>query len=137
MKPVILAAVRPQGAVAVRRALGEYAEVLPVYAYDDAVTALRSRGDIDLVLCGSFFDETRALDLLRLVRREFPRLPFISCRIGSRAVAPVLVEAMGIAAQSMGAAAFIDMPLLDADAATDVEFRSLVLRHIRKSGTGT
>ena len=31
----------------------------------------------------------------------------------------------------MGAAAFIDMPLLDADAATDGEFRRLVLRHIR------
>ena len=129
---MILAAVRPQGAVAVRRALGEYAEVLPVYEYGDAVAALRSRRDIDLVLCGSFFDETRALDLLRLVRSEFPSLPFVSCRIGSRAVPPVLVEAMGIAAQSMGAAAFIDMPLLDANSATDVEFRSLVLRHIRR-----
>ena len=137
MKPVILAAVRPQGAVAVRRALGEYAEVVPVYAYGDAVAALRSRDDIDLVLCGVFFDETRALDLLRFVRDELGTLPFLACRIGSRAVAPVMVEAMGIAAQRMGAATFIDMPLLDADSATDVEFRSLVLRHIRKSGTGT
>ena len=136
MKPVILAAVRPQGAVAVRRALGEYAEVLPVYEYGDAVAALRSRRDIDLVLCGVFFDETRALDLLRFVRTECAALPFIACRIGSRAVPPVMAEAMGIAAKSMGAAAFIDMPLLDADSTTDVEFRSLVLRHIRKSGTG-
>jgi len=47
-----------------------------------------------------------------------------------------MVEAMGIAAKSMGASAFIDMPLLHADAATDTEFRGLVLRHIRKSGTG-
>ena len=137
MKPVILAAVRPQGAVAVRRALGEYAEVVPVYAYGDALAALRSRGDIDLVLCGVFFDETRAFDLLRHVRSQRAALPFIACRIGSRTIAPVMAEAMGIAAQSMGAAAFIDMPLLDADSATDVEFRSLVLRHIRRSGTGT
>jgi hypothetical protein len=135
-KPTILAAVRPQGGVAVRRALGEYAEVLPVYAYDDAIATLRDR-PIDLVLSGVFFDETRAHDLLRFVRQEFPQVPFVSCRIGDRAVAPAMVEAMGIAAKSMGAAAFIDMPLLHADAVTDTEFRGLVLRHIRKSGTGT
>ncbi|HET7366615.1 MAG TPA: hypothetical protein VFJ70_23825 [Burkholderiales bacterium] len=137
MKPVILAAVRPQGGVAVRRALGEYAEVVPVYAYADAVATLRARSDIDLVLCGMFFDETRAFDLLRLVRVERAALPFIACRIGSRTVAPVMAEAMGIAATSMGAAAFIDMPLLDADVATDGEFRSLVLRHIRPRQMGT
>jgi DNA-binding NtrC family response regulator len=131
VKPVILAAVRPQGGVAVRRALGEYAEVVPVYAYGDAVSALRERRDIDLVLCGMFFDETRALDLLRFVRDEGPMVPFVACRIGGRAVAPVTVEAMGIAAKSMGAAAFIDMPLLDADPEIDGEFRSFVLRHIR------
>ena len=130
-KPAILAAVRPQGGVAVRRALGEYAEVLPVYQYDEGVSVLRAR-PIDLVLCGVFFDETRAFDLLRFVRAEFPHLPFVACRIGERTVPPVMAEAMGIAAQSMGAVAFIDMPLLHADADTDVEFRGLVLRHIRR-----
>jgi hypothetical protein len=129
-KPRILAAVRPQGGVAVRRALGEYAEVLPVYQYDAGVSVLRTR-PIDLVLCGVFFDETRAFDLLRFVRAEFPHLPFVACRIGERTVPPVMAEAIGIAAMSMGAVAFIDMPLLHADADTDVEFRGLVLRHIR------
>src|SRR5258708_10741712 len=128
-KPCILAAVRPQGGVAVRRALGEYATVVPVYQYDDAVAALR-KGGVDLVLCGVFFDETRALDLLRLVRQEFAALSFVACRIGDRTVSPVMVEAMGIAAKSMGAVAFIDMPLLHADSATDTDFRSQVLRHI-------
>jgi DNA-binding NtrC family response regulator len=136
VKPTILAAVRPQGGVAVRRALGEYANVLPVYTYDDALAAL-GKTPADLVLCGMFFDETRALDLLRHVRRELPQLPFVACRIGDRAVSPVTVDAMGVAVQSMGAVAFIDMPLLHADPATDTEFRGLVLRHIRKSGTGT
>ena len=135
-KPVILAGVRPQGGVAVRRALGEYAEVVPVYEYEEAVATLRARRDVDLVLCGVFFNETRAFDLLRLVRAEFPSLPFVACRIGDRVVPPAMAEAMGIAAKSMGAVAFIDMPLLHADASTDVEFRGLVLRHIRKSGTG-
>jgi len=129
-KPCILAAVRPQGGVAVHRVLGEYADVVPVYDYDDALAVLR-KGGVDLVLCGVFFNETRAFDLLRFVRQEFPALPFVACRIGDRAVAPVMAEAMGIAAKSMGAVAFIDMPLLHADNATDVDFRSQVLRQIR------
>ena len=130
-KPRILAAVRPQGGVAVRRALGEYAEVTPVYTYDEALAALRGKSDFDLVLCGVFFNETRALDLLRFVRQEFASLPVVACRIGDRVVAPVMSEAMGIAAKSTGAVAYIDMPLLHADHATDVDFRSQVLRHIR------
>jgi len=130
-KPRILAAVRPQGGVAVRRALGEYAEGAPVYTYDEALAARRGKSDYDLVLCGVFFNETRAFDLVRLVRQEFPSLPVVCCRIGDRVVEPVMSEAMGIAAKSMGAAAYIDMPLLHADHATDVDFRSQVLRQIR------
>jgi hypothetical protein len=129
-KPRILAAVRPQGGVAVRRALGEYAEVMPVYAYDEAVAALRE-SEFELVLCGVFFNETRAFDLLRFVRQEFRSLPVLACRIGDRVVEPVMSEAMGIAAKSIGAQAYIDMPLLRADHATDADFRSQVLRHIR------
>ena len=130
-KPRILAAVRPQGGVAVRRALGEYAMVTPVYTYDKAVAALRGKSEFELVLCGVFFNETRALDLLRFVRQEFPSLPVVACRIGDRVVEPVMSEAMGIAAKSTGAVAYIDMPLLHADHATDVDFRSQVLRQIR------
>ena len=129
-KPCIMAAVRPQGGVAVRRALGEYADVVPVYDYDDAQAVLR-KGGVELVLCGVFFNETRAFDLLRFVRQEFAGLPFVACRIGDRTISPVMVEAMGTAAKSMGAVAFIDMPLLHADNATDTDFRSQVLRHIR------
>ena len=128
--PCIMAAVRPQGGVAVHRALGEYADVVPVYDYDDAQAVLR-KGGVELVLCGVFFNETRAFDLLRFVRQEFAGLPFVACRIGDRAISPVMVEAMGTAAKSMGAVAFIDMPLLHADNATDTDFRSQVLRHIR------
>jgi len=38
---------------------------------------------------------------------------------------------VGIAAKSMGAEAFVDMPLLRPDPAADQEFRSLVLRYLR------
>lgn len=58
------------------------AEVTPLFAYDEAAAALQSKSAFDLVLCGVFFDETRAFDLLRFVRQEFSALPSVACRIG-------------------------------------------------------
>ncbi len=131
MKPKVLAALRPQGVVAVQRAVGQYVEPVPAYTYDEAVSVLRSRQDIDLVACGVFFDETRMFDLLRTVRQEFPDIPFVCCRVGERELQPVSLEAVGIAAKSMGAAGMISLPLLQPSDATDQEFRSFVLRHLR------
>lgn len=128
----MLAALRPQGVVAVQRAVGQYVDPIGVDRYDDAVAALRSRQDIDLVACGVFFDETRMFDLLRTVRQEFPHIPFVCCRVGERELPPVSLEAVGIAAKSMGAAGIISLPLLQPSDATDQEFRSFVLRHLRR-----
>jgi hypothetical protein len=130
-KHKVLAALRPEAIVAVERALGEYAAILPAYTLDDALTLLRSRAEVDLILCGIYFGQTRMFDLLRVARQEFPQLPFVCCRIGDTEIPQVTVEAVGIAAQSMGAAGFINLPLLrTADA--DPEFRSLVLSHVRR-----
>lgn len=127
----ILAAMRPEGAVAVERALGRYAQVVPAYTFEEAVKRLHERDDVSLILCGIYFDETRMFDLLRLARKEFPRIPIVCCRIGQSEVPEVTLEAVGIAAKSMGAEAFVDMPLLRPDPATDQEFRTLVLGHLR------
>jgi DNA-binding NtrC family response regulator len=126
----ILAAMRQEGAVAVERALGRYVEVVPAYTFDDAVRRLQSH-EISLVLCGIYFDQTRMFDLLRFVKGKHPGLRFVCCRIGQSEVPEVTLEAVGIAAKSMGAEEFVDMPLLRPDPATDQEFRSLVLRHLR------
>jgi CheY-like chemotaxis protein len=131
-KPKVLAALRPQGVVAVQRAVGQYVDPIGVYTYDDAIAALRSRQDIDLVICGVFFDETRMFDLLRTVRQEFPDIPFVCCRVGERELQPVSLEAVGIAAKSMGAADIISLPLLQPNDVADQEFRSFVLRHVRR-----
>jgi hypothetical protein len=55
----------------------------------------------------------------------------VCCRIGQSEVPQVTLEAVAIAAKSMGAVEFVDLPLLRPDAATDQEFRSQVLRHLR------
>jgi hypothetical protein len=130
-KHKVLAALRPEAIVALQRALGEYATILPVYTFEDAVTVLRGGVEIDVVLCGIYFGQTRMFDLLRLARQEFPHLPFLCCRIGDTEIPQVTLEAVSIAAQSMGAAGFINLPLLrNADA--DPEFRSMVLSHARR-----
>ena len=121
---------RQEGAVAVERALGGYVEVVPAYTFEDAVRRLQGR-EISLVLCGIYFDETRMFDLLRFVKGKHPGLRFVCCRIGQSEVPEVTLEAVGIAAKSMGAEEFVDMPLLRPDPAADQEFRSLVLRHLR------
>ncbi len=127
----VLAAMRPEGAVAVERALGGYVELVTAHTFDDAMKRLQQRGDIALVLCGIYFEETRMFELLRTAKHKFPGVPVVCCRIGQSEVPQVTLEAIGIAAKSMGAEEFVDVPLLRPDAAADQEFRRLVLRHLR------
>jgi DNA-binding NtrC family response regulator len=134
VKPAILLAMRPQAAVAVERALGQYAELIATSTYDDAIAKLRSRADIDLVVCGIYFAETRMFDLVRAVKRDHPGLPIICCRLGDSAIPQVAVEATGIAAKSMGAAGFYDLPILRGDPALERELRSVVLANVRRRG---
>jgi hypothetical protein len=117
--------------VAVERSLGEYVELLPVYTFDEAVKRLRTAADIGLILCGIYFAQTRMFDLLRLAKAEFPQVPFVACRIGETEIPQVTLEAVGIAARSLGAVAFVNMPLLRPDDGADQEFRSLVLAQLK------
>lgn len=127
----VLVAMRQEGVVAAERALGRYVELVPAYTFEDAVKCLQGSDDIGLILCGMYFAETRMFDLLRLVKEEFPAIPFICCRVGQSEVPQVTLEAVAIAAKSMGAIEFVDVPLLRADPAADQEFRGQVLRHLR------
>jgi DNA-binding NtrC family response regulator len=128
----VLVAMRQEGTVAVERALGRYVQVVPAYTFEEALRRLQTPQDINLVLCGMYFEETRMFDLLRFVRQHCPAVPFVGCRIGQSEIPPVTLEAVAIAAKSMGAVDFVDLPLLmRADPAADQEFRGLVLRHLR------
>jgi len=127
----ILTAMRPEGAVAVERALGRYAEIVPAYTFDEAMKRLETEHDFNLVLCGMYFAQTRMFDLLRTAKEKYPGVPFLCCRIGESEIPQVTLEAVGIAAKSMGAQDFINLPLLRPDPAADQDFRSLVLRYLR------
>jgi hypothetical protein len=133
MKPAILLAMRPQAVVPVQRAIGQYAELVAVSKYEDAVARLRER-DFDLVICGIYFEETRMFDLVRAVKRDYPGVPIVCCRLGDSVIPPVTLEATGIAVKTMGAAAFYDLPILRGDPALDREFRGAVLANLRRRG---
>jgi hypothetical protein len=130
-KPTILLAMRPQGAVAATRALGEYATLERAATYDAAVARLRDR-NVDLVVAGIYFDEVRLFDLVRYVRHELPGVPVVCARLGETEVPAITLEGISIAATTMGAAAFLDLPILRGEASLDQEFRSAVLRHVRR-----
>ena len=127
----VLVAMRQEGVVAAERALDRYVELVPVYTFEDAVKRLQKSDDIKLILCGMYFAETRMFDLLRFVKEKCPAVPFICCRVGQSEVPQVTLEAVAIAAKSMGAIEFVDVPLLRPDPAADQEFRGQVLRHLR------
>jgi CheY-like chemotaxis protein len=127
----MLAALRPEGAVAVERALGGYVELVPVYTFDEALKRLHAGNDISLILCGMYFAHTRMFDLLRAAKEKFPGIPFVCCRIGESEIPQVTLEAVGIAAKSMGAEDFVSMPLLRPDPVADQEFRGALLRYLR------
>ena len=126
----VLAAMRPEGVIAAQRALGEHAEILPVHSVEAAIKRLRVESGIDVILCGIYFGQTRMFDLLRATRRDFPAIPFVCCRIGETDIPGVTLEAIGIAARSMGAASFINLPLMRGTE-SDAEFRSRVLKNVR------
>jgi hypothetical protein len=119
--------------VAVQRSLGEYVELVPVYTFDEAVKRLRAAADIELILCGIYFAQTRMFDLLRVAKAEFPSVPFVACRIGETEIPQVTLEAVAIASRSLGAATFLNIPLLRPDDGADQEFRSRVLAELKST----
>lgn len=99
MLPKVLVAV-PQSALPfVETVLGGFVSLVPIHRFDDAIEMLRSECDLALILCGVHFDESRMYDLLRLARESQPHIPFVACRVA-------------IAAEALGAKAFVDLPTL-------------------------
>jgi len=128
--PRALAAFPPFALELAERVLANDLELVPVKTMADAVNALAAHSDFRVVLCGVHFDESRMYDLLQHVRTAYPALPFLCCRILDSEIPRISREAIRIAAESLGATFFIDLPALAKDlGAQDAErrFRTLVL----------
>jgi hypothetical protein len=69
-------------------------------------------GNIDLIICTLVFDDSRMIDLLRLVKehRKWKHIPFICLRLVSRILDhPNTLEGIQNACEALGAAAFLDI----------------------------
>src|ERR671936_103041 len=111
-KPRVLAAFPTIALDALEKILGEHVELVPVTSMQPALHALERDPALALVLCGVHFDSSRMYDLLRYVRQRFPALPFVCCRVFSAELPQISREAIALAAQTLGASAFVDLPAL-------------------------
>ena len=106
---------------------------------DQAEETLRNNPRISMILCGVHFDESRMYDLLRYAKREHPRTPFVCVRVLDAEIPRVSREALRIAAESMGADAYIDLPSLSEQLGKDdaeTQLRSTVLARLPQLQSG-
>jgi hypothetical protein len=132
-RPHVLAAFPPFALERVIRIFGGSFALVPVTSFDAAQEKLKTNPHVALVLCGVHFDESRMYDLLRYVRGELPRLPFVCCRVLSSEIPAISREAIELAATTLGASVFIDVPTLSQELGNeqaDEQFRSLVLAQL-------
>ena len=138
VKRKVLAAVPSPALAILERALGEHVQLVAVHNLDQAVGCLRAQTEMALILCGVHFDDSRMFDLLRAARSDFAAIPFVCCRIFHAELPHVTIQAIDIAAKSLGAAEFLDMPALArqfGNDGADARFRGAVLAHLQ-AGVG-
>ncbi len=123
--PQILAACPPFALPRLQAALGVDARLVPATSMEEAQKTLQANPEIALILCGVHFDESRMYDLLDYARRRFPQTPFVCVRVLDAEIPRISRRALDIAAQSMGAAAYVDLPQLQAEAGSEAAERRL------------
>jgi hypothetical protein len=134
-KPEVLAACPPFALPLLEKALGSYVNLVPVLSLDAAQKMLASKSHIALILCGVHFDEWRMYDLLRYVRNGYPHVPFVCVRLLDTEIPRVSREALRIAAESLGAVGFVDMPELTRERGleeAEKELMNTVLSRLRR-----
>jgi hypothetical protein len=114
-KPRVLVAARPQACGPVHEALGSDADMVDAHTMDAALAQLEGARPIELVVCTVYFDDSRMFDLLRWARTRYAHIPFVCARIFPKDITRISIEGVSIAATSLGAATFIDVPALAAE----------------------
>lgn len=132
-KPVVLAACPSFAFPTLHKAFGAYTDLVHVTSLDMAKTVLRSNSRVALIVCGVYFDESRMYDPLTYAHREFVAIPFVCVRVSDAEIPRISQEALKIAAESLGAAAYIDVPSCASELGVDAaerELRNVVLGHL-------
>src|SRR5260370_19122742 len=111
-KQAVLAAVSLSALVGVHRAMDEHVRLIPIHTVVEAVGLLQTNADIAMIICTVYFDESRMFDLLRFAREKFPAIPFVCCRLTEASLSQRSTQHVTVAAETLGADLFIDMPQL-------------------------
>jgi hypothetical protein len=85
---------------------------------------------VDLVVCTISFDESRMLDFAARLGHDWPRLPFVCCRVLSGLPAPA-IEAAFFAAENLGAVERVNLRLAPSG---EERLRRAVLAHLHDMG---
>lgn len=90
-------------------ASGSKMRLVPCVTLDMAKEAVRD--DIDVILCGLHFDESRMFELLRYVKADpsLREIPFLCIKTLAGKVEPTFDESIRIATKALGAVGFFDL----------------------------
>ena len=130
----VLVACPPFAFPTVEKALGSYVNLLPVNSLDAAKHALQTMPSIAAIVCGIYFDQARMYELLRYCKQSYPLVPFIGIRILDFEMPSVVLDALAIAAESLGAKGFVDVASITAESgvpAAEQALRDAVLSQLR------
>lgn len=107
----MLAADTPTG-LETLRVVFESMELCYAQSIEEAIELLRT--DIDIIVCGIHFAESRMFDLLRLAKANSATraIPFVCYRDLDSELGSAVLESLEIAAKALGAATFVDMHTL-------------------------
>lgn len=107
-KPKLLVAIRPKGLPRLGKALEEEFSLVFCHTLADAQAMLD--GDIEAIVCGTNFDESRMFDLLRYVKSEdlTRDLPFVCVKVFGNVLHEGTYAGVEKAAKLLGASAYID-----------------------------
>jgi hypothetical protein len=134
-KPRVLLAARPGAREPFRQALGSDVEVVEAETLEQAVAELSAEEPPNLVCCTVYFDDSRMFDLVQCVRERFSHIPIVCARALPKDLAKISMQALRIASDAMGAAAFVDLPTLAeryGDAGARAQLRVLLLGQLAR-----
>ncbi len=136
-KPRILAACPRLGLRTLERIFAGHAELVFVNTLAGARDVLAANGDIAMVICSVHFDESRMYELLDYARHTFPCLPFVCVRVLDGEMSRASGDAIALAAETLGAAAYVDYVAAmatDGREAAEELLATVVLTHLHGRG---
>jgi len=125
VRPVILLACAPSEAATLERLVPREAQIVRVCSIDEALE--RMGHGVDAIVCSLGFDESRMLELAREARARLPGVPLLCCSTARSRFPRSWLHAAAVAAASLGAAAFLDIP-----EGFSADLASLVVRLLNK-----